>query len=131
VQPETKGFWNPFQFSPTPAKTHQSNTKNGAQSVRGFVPKNSKKKEKNRGDLKKLGFGFLWKKWKNGGENGGKRWVWLMQKGQRWYGGWWGSDGWWWVLDFREFGGVWEERNGEGRGEAYIATVKWGKGEEK
>jgi hypothetical protein len=50
------------------------------------------------------------------GENGGQRWMWVMQKGRQWYGGWWGSDGWWWVLDFREFGGVWEERNEEGRG---------------
>jgi hypothetical protein len=66
VQPETKGFWNPFQFSPTPCKnTPIQHRKNRAQSVRGFVPKNSKK---NGGDLKKLGFGFLWKKWKNRGE---------------------------------------------------------------
>jgi hypothetical protein len=40
---------------------------------------------------------------KNGGKNqmGGRRWVKWPERGRRWDGGWWGSDGWWWcVVDF-------------------------------
>jgi hypothetical protein len=38
---------------------------------------------------------------------------------------WWGNDGWQWVLDFREFGGVWVERNGEGRGRGIRHYSEW------
>jgi hypothetical protein len=49
----------------------------------------------------------------------------VVQKGQRWYGVWWGNDGWQWVLDFREFGGVWVERNEEGRGRGIRHYSEW------
>jgi hypothetical protein len=68
VQPESKGIENPFQFSPTPCKnTPIQHRKNGAQSVRGFVPKNSKKNEKNGGDLE-VGFRVFVEKMEKWGE---------------------------------------------------------------
>jgi hypothetical protein len=45
------------------------------------------------------------------------------QKGRRWCGGWWGSDGWQWVWILES---DWEGENGEGGGEGCTALLKNG-----
>jgi hypothetical protein len=60
VRPKNKGFGNPFQTCPTPAKNAQNqHQNNGAQSKSGFVPKNYEKNEEKLKILEKWGFGFF------------------------------------------------------------------------
>jgi hypothetical protein len=66
VQPETKGFENPFQISPTHCKNHTKPTKQSRGTIREWncaLKIKNKKWKKNLGFWGRLGFGILGKKW--------------------------------------------------------------------
>jgi hypothetical protein len=55
--PNPKGLETPLNSAHPPAQNNPNQYKtNGAQSVRGFVPKKAKKMKKNWGDFGKIGF---------------------------------------------------------------------------
>jgi hypothetical protein len=69
VQPEYKGFENPLQMSPTPAKTvHNQHSNKWAQSTDGFVPKNNETNGEKWGFWETMGFGILREKMEKWGK---------------------------------------------------------------
>jgi hypothetical protein len=65
------------------------------------VPKIYPKKMKKIEDFWRNGFSGKIGKNEENNQMGGRRWVKSPERGRRWDGGWWGSDGWrWCVVDF-------------------------------
>jgi hypothetical protein len=88
VQPETKGFENPFQIIPTPCKKHKKPTKQSRGTIREW---NCALKIKIKMEEK---FGFF------GGDWVSEFWGKMGKRGK------WGWNG--------GFGGVWEKKDGDG-----------------
>jgi hypothetical protein len=116
--PKPKGFRTLPQIKSNPPANRKNPTRiKGHNPREDLCPLIEQKNEKNWGIFRgKWVSGFVGNQWGKEGKLGGRRWVWVGEKGRRWCRRW----VWWWsevgVVEFGDLGEEGRRRMGKGEG---------------